>query len=226
MQLKMNDYLPLRDVVFNALRESILHGELKPGERLIEVSLAKQLGVSRTPVREAIQKLEQEGLVDLFPRRGAMVASISEKSVHDVLEVRKALERLAADLAVERILPREKILLRQAEREFAACIGSRDLGRIVRKDEEFHDVIYAAAKNQKLQFLINHLREQMYRYRLEYIKDETARRRLAEEHERIADAIIRGDAELARQEASLHIDNQETTILKNLKVNNKPNSGQ
>lgn len=216
MHLVMDDYLPLRDVVFNTLRESILHGELKPGERLIEVALAEQLGVSRTPIREAIHKLEQEGLVNMIPRRGAQVASISEKNVHDVLEVRKALESLAARLAVERITPKEKVGLRQTEAEFAACIADKNLAVIAQKDEAFHDTLYQATKNQKLQFVINNLREQMYRFRLEYIKDETTRKLLVEEHQRIADAIFRGDAQSAMAESEQHIDNQEKTILKNL----------
>ena len=77
----MNEYLPLRDVVFNTLRQAILKGELKPGERLLEIALAERLGVSRTPVREAMRKLEQEGLVVMIPRRGAQVASITEKDL-------------------------------------------------------------------------------------------------------------------------------------------------
>ena len=76
-----NDYLPLRDVVFNTLRESILKGEMKPGERLMEIHLANKLGVSRTPIREAIRKLELEGLVTMIPRRGAEVAQITAKSL-------------------------------------------------------------------------------------------------------------------------------------------------
>ena len=86
---QINEYLPLRDVVFETLRQKILKGELKPGERLIEVALAQRLGVSRTPVREAIHKLEQEGLVVMAPRKGAQVATISAQSVRDVLEVRR-----------------------------------------------------------------------------------------------------------------------------------------
>ena len=94
-----NDYLPLRDVVFNTLRTSILTGELKPGERLMEIHLADKLGVSRTPIREAIRKLELEGLVTMIPRRGAEVAQITEKNLRDVLEVRRALDALAVELA-------------------------------------------------------------------------------------------------------------------------------
>ena len=90
----INNYLPLRDVVFYTLRQAILKGELKPGERLMEMQLANQLGVSRTPIREAIRKLELEGLVLMIPRRGAVVAKITEKDLRDVLEVRTSLEKL------------------------------------------------------------------------------------------------------------------------------------
>ena len=87
-EVTMNEYLPLRDVVFNTLRRAILRGELKPGERLMEIQLANKLGVSRTPIREAIRKLELEGLVLMIPRKGAEVAEITEKNLRDVLEVR------------------------------------------------------------------------------------------------------------------------------------------
>ena len=96
-KVNMNEYLPLRDVVFNTLRQAILKGELAPGERLMEIQLAEKLGVSRTPIREAIRKLELEGLVLMIPRKGAEVAKISEKSLRDVLEVRRSLEELAIE---------------------------------------------------------------------------------------------------------------------------------
>jgi len=84
LEVTMDEYLPLRDVVFKTLRQAILRGELKPGERLMEIKLANKLGVSRTPIREAIRKLELEGLVLMIPRRGAEVAEITEKSLNDV----------------------------------------------------------------------------------------------------------------------------------------------
>ena len=101
--VNMNEYLPLRDVVFNTLRQAILRGELKPGERLMEIQLAQRLGVSRTPVREAIRKLELEGLVLMIPRKGAEVAEITIKDLEDVLQVRAALEELAVRDACEKI---------------------------------------------------------------------------------------------------------------------------
>ena len=102
-QASMDEFLPLRDVVLNTLRQAILIGELKPGERLMEIHWANRLGVSRTPIREAINKLAQEGLVTITPRRGAEVAQITEKSMKDVLEVRRALDALCVELACDRI---------------------------------------------------------------------------------------------------------------------------
>ena len=102
-KLNLDEYKPLRDVVFENLRGAIVEGRLKPGERLMEVQLAEQLGVSRTPVREAIRKLELEGLVVMLPRKGAYVANMSLKDLIDVLEIRASLEGLAASLAAERI---------------------------------------------------------------------------------------------------------------------------
>ena len=99
LKVNMNEYLPLRDVVFNTLRQAIITGEFAPGERLMEIALANRLGVSRTPVREAIRKLELERLVVMIPRKGAEVARITEKDLRDVLEVRCSLEELAAELA-------------------------------------------------------------------------------------------------------------------------------
>src|SRR5690606_12292208 len=106
-QINLDNYKPLRELVFEVLREAIITGKLRPGERLMEVQLAEELGVSRTPVREAIRKLELEGLVLMIPRRGAYVAEISMKDIADVFEIRAALEGLAAQLAAERCTPEE-----------------------------------------------------------------------------------------------------------------------
>ena len=170
-EVNMNEYLPLRDVVFNTLRQAILRGELKPGERLMEIQLANKLGVSRTPIREAIRKLELEGLVLMIPRKGAEVAQITEKSLRDVLEVRRALEELAVQLACDRMTKEGMQELKQAAKEFEALLGSAsDITAVAEADVAFHDLIYLATDNQKLISLLNNFREQMYRYRVEYLK--------------------------------------------------------
>ena len=154
LKLNMDEYLPLRDVVFKTLRQAILKGELAPGERLLEVQLADKLGVSRTPVREAIHKLSQEGLVVLIPRKGAEVASISEKSLRDVLEVRLALETLAVRLACERITEENLAILQQEFDAFRKAVERDALLDITQRDEAFHDAIYNSTCNTRLVTMI------------------------------------------------------------------------
>ncbi|MDD7769972.1 GntR family transcriptional regulator [Suipraeoptans intestinalis] len=212
-QVTMNEYLPLRDVVFHTLRQAILKGELKPGERLMEVKLANKLGVSRTPIREAIRKLELEGLVLMIPRKGAEVAEITEKSLRDVLEVRKALEELAVQLACDKITEEEIQQLREAAREFQKSLQSGDITRVAEADVQFHDILYMATDNQKLVQLLNNLREQMYRYRVEYLKNDEAYPVLTREHEDIIRHISRRDKEKATEVMCRHIDNQVETVI-------------
>ena len=213
----MNEYLPLRDVVFNTLRQAILKGELSPGERLMEIQLAEKLGVSRTPIREAIRKLELEGLVLMIPRKGAEVAKISEKNLRDVLEVRRSLEELAIELACQRMSQEDIEALEQAQEAFKTAIAKGEAMAIAQTDEQYHDVIYQGTRNDKLVQMLGNLREQMYRYRLEYIKDADKRQVLKVEHEHILSALkVRNLAE-ARMAAREHIDNQEITVSKNIK---------
>ena len=216
-EVNMDEYLPLRDVVFKTLRQAILKGELEPGERLMEIQLAERLGVSRTPIREAIRKLELEGLVLMIPRKGAEVAKISENNLRDVLEVRRSLEELAIDLACQRITEEELAQLNKAEVDFKAAIENGDAMQIAQTDENFHEIIYNSTKNQKLVQILNNLREQMYRYRLEYIKDADKRQILMVEHEHILKALTLRHIQEAKMAVRGHIDNQEITILKNLK---------
>ncbi len=124
LEMNMDDYLPLRDVVFNTLRRAILKGEQKPGERLMEIALADKLGVSRTPIRESIRNLELEALVVMAPRKRAKVASITERDLNDVLEVRKGMEVLAISLACERITMEEMEHLEEIEAHFQTLIES------------------------------------------------------------------------------------------------------
>lgn len=210
--VNMNEYLPLRDVVFNTLRQAILRGELKPGERLMEIQLANKLGVSRTPIREAIRKLELEGLVLMIPRKGAEVAEITEKSLRDVLEVRKALEELSVQLACERITPEMLKELGESAAEFEKILKSGDVTEIAQADVHFHDIIYKAADNQRLMQLLNQLGEQMYRYRVEYLKNPSVYGKLIEEHEEIIRHIGDREKEKAVRVICEHIDNQVTAV--------------
>lgn len=218
LKVNINEYLPLRDVVFNTLRQAILTGEFAPGERLMEIALAERLGVSRTPVREAIRKLELEGLVVMIPRKGAEVARITERDLRDVLEVRCALEELAATIACDRITKEGKDDLKNALSEFKEAIDSKEITAIVAKDVEFHDVIFATTANDRLVQIVNNLREQIYRYRVEYVKDFGYHDVLVQEHEEIVDAITKNDKERAIKTMKTHIYNQELIVIKNIQA--------
>lgn len=217
-QIQMNEFLPLRDVVFNTLRQAILTGELKPGERLMEIHLANKLGVSRTPIREAIRKLELEGLVTMIPRRGAEVAQITEKSMNDVLEVRRAVDALCVELACERISDEALQNLKVACDEFAEQVKTKDVKKIAQADVALHNIIVEATGNQRLISLVNTLSEQMYRYRFEYIKDFSQHESLIEEHRVIYESIVKKDKKTAADAAKLHIDNQEKAIIAQIRL--------
>ena len=218
LQMNADEYLPLREVVFNTLRQGILTGILKPGERLMEIHLAEKLGVSRTPIREAIRMLELEGLVTMVPRKGAEVAMISKQDLSDVLEVRRVLDGLATELATKRISDEEKEALKRAEEHFKEATATGDAIKIAQADVEFHDVILKASGNKRLIQMMNNLAERIYRYRLECIKDSDNHPRLLKEHAQLVDYVLKGDVEKAVEAAKKHIDNQELNVLNHLET--------
>lgn len=212
LTMNMDVYLPLRDVVFNTLREAILKGELKPGERLMELQLAAKLGVSRTPIREAIRMLEQEGLAVTIPRKGAEVAKMTEKDMEDVLQIRDALDELAASIACELISKEELEKLRRTMHEFEEYAKTGDVKKIAEADVKFHDIIYHATENPKLVNMLNNLREQMYRYRVEYLKDEKNYPILVKEHSEIVEGLTTKNKQKVTAAMHRHVANQANAV--------------
>ena len=212
LELNMDAYLPLRDVVFNTLREAILRGDLVPGERLMELQLAAKLGVSRTPIREAIRMLEQEGLAITIPRKGAIVAGMTEKDMQDVLEIREALEELSVQVACDKITEEEIAKLQKNMKNFEHSLKTGDLKKMAQADVEFHDVIYQATDNPKLINMLNNLREQMYRYRVEYLKNPENHEQLLMEHEAIYKGIVEKDKAVVTEMIRKHIANQVAVV--------------
>ena len=192
LTLNMDAYLPLRDVVFNTLREAILKGELKPGERLMELQLAAKLGVSRTPIREAIRMLEQEGLAVTIPRKGAEVAKMTEKDMEDVLQIREALDELAAKIACEQISEEQLEELVATMHEFEESTKTDNVKKIAEADVKFH--------------------EQMYRYRVEYLKDENNYPTLMKEHKDIVEGLVRKNKTQVTETMHQHVKNQAVAV--------------
>ncbi len=211
--IRLDNYKPLRELVFESLREAILSGQLKPGERLMEIQLAEEMGVSRTPVREAIRKLELEGTVVMIPRKGAYVAGLSMKDIADVFEIRGALEGLAAELASERITEEEMEELERYLVKTAEDIDVGDLGQVVQTDTDFHSLLYRASRNSRLSQIIHNLREQIQRFRATSLSYPGRMKNALEEHRKIVEAIAARDGDLARKLAQEHIENAENSMM-------------
>ena len=214
--IKLDSYKPLREVVSETLRDAIVNGILQPGERLMEIQLAEELGVSRTPVREAIRKLELEGFVVMVPRRGTYVADLSLKDINEVFEIRTALDVLAAGLAVERITDEELEEMERLLVHIGEYIDSEDMDRIVEADGQFHDLLYIASRNDRLVGIINNLREQFTRFRSISIAYPGRLKNTWEEHRRLLEAIAQRDADQAMQIAREHMENAEHTLLRDM----------
>ena len=178
----------------------------------MELQLADKLGVSRTPIREAIRMLEQDGLAVTVPRKGAEVAKMTLKGMEDVLEIRGALDELAVELACERITEEQLNDLKKRKQDFEVSLKSGNLKHIAEADVHFHDVIYDASCNPKLINLLNNLREQIYRYRVEYIKKAENHPILIEEHEAIYKALSKRDKQAAKASIYRHVENQATAV--------------
>ncbi|MHB8126045.1 MAG: GntR family transcriptional regulator [Desulfitobacteriaceae bacterium] len=208
--VKLDSYKPLREIVFESMRDAIIGGVLKPGERLMEIQLAEEMGVSRTPVREAIRKLELEAFVVMIPRKGAYVAGVSHKDVADVFEIRAALEGLAAGLAAERITEDE---IEQMERVLLFADGEEtDLDKIVARDTDFHDLVYKASRNNRLLQILANLREQIQRFRATSLAVPGRVLDTIKEHRAIVEALVEHNSELAQELMTAHIVTAENVM--------------
>lgn len=218
--ITINSYQPLRETVCEALRDAIRRGILEPGERLMEVQLAEELGISRTPVREAIRKLEQEGYVIMLPRRGTYVSSVSVHDVKEIFEIRTALESLAAVLATLRIEPDELEKLRALLTEIEGHIERKDsMEKIVETDIKFHGLLYQVSRNDRLVAIISNLMEQLARFRTLSMSYPGRLQETLKEHRAMVEAIAAGDEDAARDAAERHMEQAEETLLKAMRTN-------
>ena len=216
--IRLDAYKPLREIVSDALRQAIRDGLLPPGERLMEIPLAEELGVSRTPIREAIRILEQEGLVVMIPRRGTYVADMSLKDVTEVFELRSILEELAAELAAERITNEEIEALEQHLVEIGNYMNENNLDKVVQADILFHEILYKASRNDRLVEMINNLREQTLRFRTLSMSQTGRLAKTWDEHRQLVEAISDRDVERARQIARIHMEESEKTLLAGMQL--------
>lgn len=213
-KIEIQNYKPLGEVVFDYLRSAILSGELKPGERLMEIALAEQLGVSRTPVREAIRKLELEKFVEMVPRKGAYVAELKAKDILDILEIRGLLEGFAAASAAEKMVDDEIKVLHTTIEKFEKAVAKQDRQGMIDTDNKFHDLIFQATRNNKLIEIVNDLQDQFQRFRVIYFNEFDNFNDLENSHREIYDAISNHDTSSARNKAEEHVRAVKGTVVK------------
>ncbi|MGQ9509068.1 MAG: GntR family transcriptional regulator [Thermodesulfobacteriota bacterium] len=162
---KVSKRKPLRDEVYESLKKSILYGKLKAGQRLVEEQIALQVGISRTPVREAFHKLERDDLVTRLPKGGFAVREFTKEDVEEIFGIRSALESYAAYLATIHITPEKLNALEKKVEESEKVLKKGDQEKLIQLHTEFHDLLYKACKSKKLIELINNFRDYFYRYR-------------------------------------------------------------
>jgi DNA-binding GntR family transcriptional regulator len=197
--------LTLWQRVYDHLRVEILEGELEPGTELAEVALSEQLGVSRGPIREAIGRLAAEGLVEVRPRRGAVVRSLSKEEFLELYQVREALERMAVQLAVPRLTETQLKELAALNEVMDSSAAHEDVHGFFEANVAFHGRLLEASGNRKLQELYRQLLGQLGRYRLRSLTLRGNLQRSVSEHAAILRAAKRGDADRAAQLMAEHI---------------------
>lgn len=216
--IRLEGYQPLRDMVFDVLMNAIMNGQLSPGERLLEVQLADEMGVSRTPVREAIRRLELEGFVIMVPRKGAYVAGLSVDDVECVYEIRIALESLAVRLAASRMTDEDYQLLDDLAARMTATWQEGNVEQWVALDAQFHELLYKFSRNERLVQMMSNIMEQLSRYRIISLADMTVRRNSLSEHQALIEALKQRDSAAAEAAAAKHIENTKCSLVNMLKA--------
>jgi DNA-binding GntR family transcriptional regulator len=198
------------------LRDLIVEGALEPGRRLSERELGGQLGISRTPLREALRLLASERLVELLPRRGARVALLDSATVEDVFPVLMTLERLAVDLACRLMTGAEVAELRGMQKKMKAASRRREKRRFFAISQEFHEAILAAAANETLRSTYRHLSGQVRRAQFMSLNSGAEWDDALREHDLIVGALEKRNAAAAVKAVSQHLDAKKKTVLRQL----------
>jgi len=203
----------LRIKVFKAIENAILNGEYKEGDSLNELKISQELGVSRTPVREALMQLELEGLVNTIPNKGALVVGVSDKDIKDIYEIRILIEGLAARLCAENITEEEIKALDKIIDLQEFYLMKQDTDQIWRLDSDFHNILYDASRSRPLRYMLTSFHNYIKRARDISMHAEGRAEKAVREHRAILEAIRLRDPGLAEKRTAEHIINAEKNLL-------------
>lgn len=223
----LTDHLSLQERTYRALRKALLEGDFAVGERIFENNVANMLGVSRVPVREAVRRLQQDGLLEVRPRSGIYVTSLSHAEVDDIYRIRAALEGAAAGLAAERITDAEV-------RELGALLGRQDEeaqrekksprsrasstpSRVVARADEFHRAVHRYARSPRLYELLELIYAQVMQFRSITLRVPGRAEAASHGHHALYDALLHRDSPEAERLMREHVDSARRTLLSHLK---------
>ena len=206
----------LREEVYDSLKKSILHGKLKAGQRLIEENLAHQIGISRTPVREAFHKLERDDLVTRLPKGGFAVREFTKEDVEEIFGIRSALESYAAYLATFHIPPERISILEKKIEESERALENGDDEKVVQLHTEFHDLLYKSCKSKKLTEMINNFRDYFYRYRSALLHTKEGFTYSLEGHRQMLEAMRNKNARLVEKLVRKHLERGKEIVIREI----------
>jgi len=216
MQKIHSSNLSLGSQAYQELRRIILEGQVGPGKKLNEGELAKALGISRTPIREAINRLEKEGLVEIFPQRGAFVIQFTEKDVYELFLIRENLEGLAARLAAEKVTPAGLAKLETCLEGFKEPFQEKDVQRYSREDFKFHQTIVHLSDARRLMKLVSLLLDHIRMFRLTTRGVPDRMKASLADHRRIIEAMRQKDPEEAERRMRQHLQRVRDGVMENL----------
>ena len=214
--IKVSKRKSLREEVYESLKKSILHGKLKGGQRLIEETLADQIGITRTPVREAFHKLERDDLVTRLPKGGFAVREFTKEDVEEIFGIRSALESYASYLASLHITLEKVSQLEKKVKELEDALEKRDDEKFIQLNTEFHDLIYKSCKSKKLIEMINNFRDYFYRYRSALIHTEKGMNYSIEDHRRMLEAMKKKNPRLVERLVRNHLARGKELIIREI----------
>jgi DNA-binding GntR family transcriptional regulator len=204
--------LSLTSKIFNVIRDDILNGKYTEGEKLVEAKLAEELGVSRTPVREALKQLELDGIVENIPNRGVVVKGITKQDIQDIFTIRRAIEGIAATWAVERITDQELQDLKETYELMEFYTFKKDLDKFAEQNTRFHETIYRATKSRYLEQVLKDFQYYMKQSRKKSLEIEGRMQNALQEHKEILDAFLERDKERAERALTMHVSNSKRNV--------------
>lgn len=211
-QLVIPQPTPIRKTVYEYLRERILRHELKPSRRLVEAQIAQEIGISRTPVREALHLLEKDGFLESIPRVGYRVRELDWEELEQIFAIRRVNESLACRWALARMTPRTIKALEKNLQQTELILAKDDPRLFMACDEEFHEILGRASGSRHLFELCQQLRRLMQRYRNDGLRDLQTVTAALSDHRRIVDALKNKDAAALEEALLSHLDFSQADI--------------